>query len=122
MMGMLPANEPMVAKKSPKRTNMPYSSTRKPVNGQRRKINMMPAEKAAVPLTFSFLAKKTNVFRAPIIRVRPITNRIWQSQLPFLFDLSVPYIAHSQQRPIEEHQNTQRQKQAASCAEGHANL
>jgi len=76
MIGMLPANEPMVAKKSPKRTNMPYSSTRKPVNGQRRKISIMPAEKAAVPLIFSLLAKKTKVFWKPMIRVRPMTNRI----------------------------------------------
>lgn len=77
---MFPAKEPIVAKKSPKRTNMPYSSTRNPIRGQRNKIRRIPAEKAAVPLIFSLLAKKTKVFCNPMINVRPMTNKIWESQ------------------------------------------
>lgn len=80
MTGIFPANEPMVAKKSPKRTKMPYSSTRNPIRGQRKRMRRMPAEKAAVPLIFSLLAKKTNVFCNPMINVRPITNKIWACQ------------------------------------------
>lgn len=74
---MLPANDPMVAKKSPKRTKMPYNSTIKPVRGHLTKMRIMPAENAAVPLIFSFRAKNTNVFWRPMMRVRPITNRIY---------------------------------------------
>lgn len=75
--GILPANDPMVAKKSPKRTKMPYNSTIKPVKGHLTKIRIMPAENAAVPLIFSFRAKNTNVFCRPMIKVRPITNSIY---------------------------------------------
>lgn len=74
--GMLPANEAMVAKKSPKRTKMPYSSTRKPVKGHLNKIRHIPAMNAAVPFNFWRLAKKAKVFWTPIIRVRPMRKRI----------------------------------------------
>ena len=56
--------------------NSPYNSIRKPVNGHRRRIRMMPAEKAAVPLSFWGRVKKTIVFWTPMIRVRPIRKRI----------------------------------------------
>ena len=77
MTGMLPAKEPIVAKKSPNNTKMPYSSTRNPVNGHRRRMRSTPPKKAAVPFHFCRLAKKTNVFCSPIIRVRPMRKRIW---------------------------------------------
>lgn len=59
---MFPAKLAIVEKKSPKSTNIPYSSMRKPVNGQRHKMRMMPATNAAVPLSFCFRAKKSAVF------------------------------------------------------------
>lgn len=76
-MGMLPANEAMVAKKSPKSTKMPYSSTKKPVNGQRRRMRRIPAANAAVPLSFWRRAKKIKVFCKPMMRVRPMRKRIY---------------------------------------------
>ena len=60
--GTLPANEPIVAKKSPNKTNIPYNSTRNPVNGHLKKIKIIPAANAAVPFNFSLLAKNTAVF------------------------------------------------------------
>jgi hypothetical protein len=49
----------------------------KPQSGQRRRMRIMPAEKAAVPLSFWGREKKTKVFWKPMIRVRPIRKRIW---------------------------------------------
>lgn len=74
--GTFPAKLPIVAKKSPNSTNIPYNSTKKPVNGHRSKIKRMPATNAAVPLSFCRRAKKTSVFRMPIMSVRPIMKRI----------------------------------------------
>ena len=74
--GMFPANPLIVEKKSPKSTNMPYNSIRKPVMGHRRIMSMMPVAKPAVPFNFWRLAKKTAVFWRPIIRVRPRRKRI----------------------------------------------
>lgn len=76
-MGTFPAKLAIVAKKSPNRMNMPYSSIRKPVRGQRRRIRAMPKAKAAVPLSFVLREKKRRVFWRPIIRVRPIRKRIY---------------------------------------------
>ena len=75
---MFPANPAIVAKKSPKRTSIPYNSIRKPKKGQRINMSKMPAAKAAVPFHFWRRAKKRAVFWKPIIRVRPIRNRIWR--------------------------------------------
>lgn len=62
MIGILPAKDAIVAKKSPNSTNMPYVSTKKPTNGQRSRMRIMPAAKAAVPFNFCRRAKNTNVF------------------------------------------------------------
>ena len=74
--GMFPAKPPMVAKKSPKSTNIPYSSTKNPTRGHRSKISRIPEANAAVPLTFCLLAKKSAVFWRPMIRVSPSINKI----------------------------------------------
>lgn len=55
---------------------MPYSSTQKPIKGQRRRIRTRPAKKAVVPLSFWRRAKKRSVFWGPMIIVRPIRKRI----------------------------------------------
>lgn len=73
---MFPANCPIVTRKSPKRMKRPYSSIRKPVSGQRRRMRMIPTVKAAVPFNFAGRKKKAIVFWTPIIRVRPIRKRI----------------------------------------------
>lgn len=70
----------MVAKKSPNKTKMPYSSTRKPVSGHRTKIKTIPAANAAVPFHFCRRVKKTIVFCTPMMRVRPMRKRIWKSR------------------------------------------
>lgn len=74
---MLPINPAIVAKKSPNRTKMPYSSIKKPMKVQRMKIRIMPTAKASVPCHFCRRAKKSAVLAGPIIRVRPIRKRIW---------------------------------------------
>ena len=74
--GTFPANALIVEKKSPKSTNIPYNSTRKPIKGHRSSMSMTPVAKAAVPFNFWRRAKKTAVFWRPIIRVRPRTKRI----------------------------------------------
>lgn len=74
--GILPANPPIVEKKSPNSTKIPYSSTRKPTSGHRNKMSSIPATNAAVPLSFCRRAKKTAVFCRPIMRVRPRRKRI----------------------------------------------
>jgi hypothetical protein len=66
----------MVPKKSPNRTMMPYSSTRKPISGQRSRISASPPKKAAVPLIFWRRAKKRAVFCGPMMMVRPMRKRI----------------------------------------------
>ena len=50
--GMFPANPPIVEKKSPKSTNIPYNSTKNPTKGHRRSMSMIPAANAAVPFSF----------------------------------------------------------------------
>lgn len=70
-------NPAMVAKKSPKRTKMPYSSTTKPIRGQRIRMSRMPVRKAAVPAIFWRRAKNRSVFWRPIRRVRPQMKRIY---------------------------------------------
>lgn len=48
------------------------------MSGQRKnRIRQIPTRKAAVPFSFWRRAKKARVFWRPIIRVRPITKRIW---------------------------------------------
>lgn len=74
--GMLAVNPPIVEKKSPNNTKIPYSSIRKPTTGHRSNINMIPAANAAVPFSFCRRAKKTVVFCSPIMRVRPKRKRI----------------------------------------------
>lgn len=76
MTGIFPAKLPIVAKKSPNKTKMPYSSIKKPTNGHRSKISRIPATKAAVPFHFCRRAKNTAVFCRPMMRVRPTINRI----------------------------------------------
>ena len=44
----------------------------------RNVLKKMPAAKAAVPFHFWRRAKKRAVFWKPIMRVRPIRNRIWR--------------------------------------------
>ena len=75
--GTLLTNPAIVAKKSPNRTRIPYSSIRKPKKGHRRRMRAMPAVKAAVPFHFCRRAKKAAVFCTPIMRVSPIRKRIW---------------------------------------------
>ena len=60
--GTFPANALIVEKKSPKSTNIPYSSTRKPNRGHRSSMSITPVAKAAVPFNFWRRAKKTAVF------------------------------------------------------------
>ena len=74
--GMLLAKPPIVAKKSPKSTNIPYSSTKKPTSGHRSNMSIMPTANAAVPFNFCRRAKKIAVFCRPIMRVRPTRNSI----------------------------------------------
>lgn len=50
--GMFPANPLIVEKKSPKSTNIPYNSIRKPTRGHRRSMSIIPAANAAVPFNF----------------------------------------------------------------------
>ena len=74
--GMFPTKPAIVAKKSPKSTNMPYSSMMKPMKAQRMRIRLIPATKASVPFHFCLRAKKATVFVVPIMKVRPIRKRI----------------------------------------------
>ena len=76
IIGIFPANALIVEKKSPKSTNIPYNSTRKPIRGHRSSMSITPVAKAAVPFNFWRRAKKTAVFWRPIISVRPRTKRI----------------------------------------------
>ena len=64
-------------RKSPNRMKMPYNSTRNPISGQRKRMSVRPAKKAAVPLAFCLRAKKRRVLAGPIMMVRPIRKRIW---------------------------------------------
>lgn len=74
--GTFLANAAIVPRKSPKRTMIPYSSTRKPINGQRSKIRASPPKKAAVPFIFCLRAKNRRVLAGPMITVRPMRKRI----------------------------------------------
>lgn len=76
--GIFRAKPAMVPRKSPNRMNMPYSSTRKPISGHRRRINARPAKKAAVPFALFLRAKKRSVLAGPIMIVRPIRKRIYR--------------------------------------------
>lgn len=76
MMGMLPTKPAIVAKKSPNNTSMPYSSTMKPMNAHRIRINPIPATKASVPFHFCLRAKKAMVLVVPMMSVRPMIKRI----------------------------------------------
>ena len=78
--GRLPAKPPIVEKKSPNSTIIPYSSTIKPISGHRDNISTMPPANAAVPFHFCRRAKKTAVFCRPMTRVRPTRNSIWRSK------------------------------------------
>ncbi len=97
MTGMFPAKLPIVAKKSPNKTNMPYSSIRKPINGHRSSIRVIPVMNAAVPFHFCRRAKKMAVFCRPIMRVRPKMKRIchdYWTGLPSSTRCERAYIAH----------------------------
>jgi len=59
----------------------PYSSIKKPVKGQRRRMRIIPAVNAAVPFNFCGREKNATVFWTPIISVKPIRKRIWDNQL-----------------------------------------
>jgi hypothetical protein len=74
--GIFLAKLAMVPRKSPNKTMIPYSSTRKPINGHRIRISVRPPKKAAVPLALFFRAKKRSVFWGPIMMVNPIRKRI----------------------------------------------
>ena len=74
--GIPPANPAIVAKKSPNRTRMPYSSIKNPKKAQRIRISVMPSAKARVPFHFCRRAKKASVFCVPMMRVRPMRKRI----------------------------------------------
>lgn len=71
------AKPAMVPRKSPNRTKIPYSSTKKPMNVHRMRISARPTKNAAVPLAFCFRAKKRRVFCGPMMIVRPMRKRIW---------------------------------------------
>lgn len=97
--GMLPANPPMVEKKSPNKTIIPYSSTQNPTKGHRSNMSEMPPTKAAVPFHFCRRAKKTAVFWRPIMSVKPTRKRIWcshrvRSELVMVI-ICFLYVAHS---------------------------
>ena len=77
--GIFPAKLPIVAKKSPKRTNMPYISIGKPISGHRSSIRIIPAVNAAVPFHFCRREKKIAVFCSPMIRVRPTMKRTYSN-------------------------------------------
>jgi hypothetical protein len=76
--GIFRAKPAIVPRKSPNRMNMPYSSTRKPISGHRRRISARPAKKAAVPFALFLRAKKRSVLAGPIMIVRPIRKRIYR--------------------------------------------
>lgn len=95
--GTFPANPPIVEKKSPKSTNIPYISIRKPINGHRTSMSMIPAANAIVPFIFWGRAKKIAVLYRPIIRVRPRRKRICSRMISFTWFGKCPsYIAHGQ--------------------------
>ena len=81
MIGMFLAKPAIVPRKSPNKMNMPYNSTRNPVNGHLIRMSASPAKKAPVPLSFCLRAKNANVFCGPIITVKPIKKRIYIDML-----------------------------------------
>ena len=133
--GTLYANPAIVAKKSPNRTKMPYSSTQKPISGHRSRIRTIPAAKAAVPLSFCLRAKKAAVFCTPIMSVRPQRKRIcstivsvraegakrwWscpasssRSGLAIVKESVMTYISHCKHRPIEEQHHAAEEEEPA---------
>lgn len=60
--GMLPANWPMVIRKSPNKMKIPYNSIKKPVSGHRMRISRIPDANAAVPFSFWRREKNATVF------------------------------------------------------------
>lgn len=58
----------------PNRFKNPKISTIKPKNGYLLSTRRIPPKKQIVPLSFSFLEKKTNVLLGPIIAVIPHKN------------------------------------------------
>ncbi len=104
---MLPAKPPIVAKKSPKRISIPYSSMRNPISGQRNNISTMPVTNAAVPFHFCRRAKKTAVFCGPMMRVRPRRKSTWRPRMvrraQHLTRKVYPYISHCQHGSVHKH-------------------
>lgn len=100
--GTLPANWPMVIRKSPKRMKRPYNSTPNPMMDQRRRMRMIPDAKAAVPLSFWGRVKKTRVFWRPMIRVRPMRKRIYDCELKAHWWVRVPgsYVSHGKSETV----------------------
>ena len=76
IIGIFLANPAIVPRKSPNRINIPYNSTKKPINAHLMRMRNRPMKNAAVPLSFWRRAKKRRVFCGPIIIVRPIRKRI----------------------------------------------
>lgn len=75
-MGTFRAKPAMVAKKSPNRIRMPYSSTKNPTSAHRNKISSIPVANAAVPRHFCRRVKNRSVFCGPMVNGRPIRKRI----------------------------------------------
>lgn len=67
----------MVPKKSPKSPNIPTDSTINPINDHFIKINNMPTQKHTVPLILVGREKNAMVRCGPIIKMSPITKRIF---------------------------------------------
>lgn len=67
----------MVPKKSPKSPNIPTDSTMNPINDHFIRINKMPAQKHTVPLILVGREKNAMVRCGPIIKMSPITKRIF---------------------------------------------
>ena len=106
-MGTPPTNPARVAKKSPNRTNRPYSSIANPMNVQRRRMRTMPRAKVTVPRIFCGRAKKERVLEGPRIRGRPIRKRIYLGVVSGRTDggfvvVVRSYVSHCQQRSIKE--------------------
>ena len=113
--GIFPAKLPMVAKKSPKSTNIPYSSTRNPTNGHRKTMRIIPPAKAAVPLSFCRRAKKIAVFCKPMMRVRPSRKSIcihFMVRIALQREKGSTYVSHCKHRSIEEHDHSPKQEEA----------
>lgn len=67
----------MVPKKSPKSPKIPKLSIKKPKNDHFIKISAIPIPKHTVPLILVGLVKNVTVLWGPIIKMIPITKRIF---------------------------------------------